>query len=174
MYVYVTFLPASFEIYYKWLQIKALQQSSVSRKLCDLFKALCVKQNRWDLNLNDKRVQIKQNQQTPQKSLSFVFITSNPTKPSQVKSRSTCSPFSVNRINSKLYMRSKLLPNPLKKQPNLQVRRQTAITESTIAPFLVMSTEIIRASAGGMTPTHSDTAAEQKWGRWASLSNAKE
>lgn len=61
-------------------------------------------------------------------------------------------------------MRSKLIPKPLKKLPNLQVRQQTAITEFAITPFLIMLTEIIRASAGGMTRTHSDTAAEQKWG----------
>lgn len=36
-----------------------------------------------------------------------------------------------------------------------------------------MSAEIIRAFAGAVTPTHSDTAAEQLWGRWASLSIAE-
>lgn len=61
-------------------------------------------------------------------------------------------------------MSSKLLPNPLKKEkhPNLRVRLQTAITESSIAPFLVMSAKIISYSAGGMTWTHSDTAGGTK------------
>lgn len=90
-------------------------QGSVRWISCDFFPPLW-RETKWmRFDLNDKRVRIKQNQQTPLKNpLNFVFITSNPTEPSQVKSRSTCSPFSVNRINSKLYMRSKLLPNPLK------------------------------------------------------------